>query len=230
MIRRRHARWTRKSSILSTAMATRWRSGCVKARPVAAVRQRTRRDQSRGPAVGGASEGSGGHRRRGRKRLAADLGRRQASARHRPRAVPARLLQRRHAERPLRPHSDDSLRPAVSGSERVEIRVANHYWLTGSFIHGTGEGHADAPDIDVQRAERRLDRGDKGVGRRGHGCLTRDRIPAHVAVRQHIRALHQRPAAQGRGCRQFRERRCRRSLSHLYAAHPVRSTSARAGT
>ena len=31
----------------------------------------------------------------------------------------------------------------------VEIRVANHYWLTGSFIHGTGEGHADAPDIDV---------------------------------------------------------------------------------
>ena len=32
----------------------------------------------------------------------------------------------------------------------VEIRVANHYWLTGSFIHGTGEGHADAPDIDVR--------------------------------------------------------------------------------
>jgi hypothetical protein len=31
----------------------------------------------------------------------------------------------------------------------VEIRVANHYWLTGSFIHGTGEGHAEAPDIDV---------------------------------------------------------------------------------
>lgn len=31
----------------------------------------------------------------------------------------------------------------------VEIRVANHHWLTGSFIHGTGEGHADAPDIDV---------------------------------------------------------------------------------
>ena len=34
--------------------------------------------------------------------------------------------------------------------EAVEIRVANHYWLTGSFIHGTGEGHADAPDIDVR--------------------------------------------------------------------------------
>ena len=24
----------------------------------------------------------------------------------------------------------------------VGIRVVNHYWLTGSFIHGTGEGHA----------------------------------------------------------------------------------------
>lgn len=33
--------------------------------------------------------------------------------------------------------------------DAVEIRVANHYWLTGSFIHGTGEGHAEAPDIDV---------------------------------------------------------------------------------
>ena len=31
--------------------------------------------------------------------------------------------------------------------DHVEIRVANHYWLTGSFIHGTGEGHAEAPDI-----------------------------------------------------------------------------------
>lgn len=35
------------------------------------------------------------------------------------------------------------------GLDRVEIRVANHYWLTGSFIHGTGEGHAEAPDIDL---------------------------------------------------------------------------------
>lgn len=33
--------------------------------------------------------------------------------------------------------------------DNVEIRVANHYWLTGSFIHGTGEGHAESPDIDV---------------------------------------------------------------------------------
>jgi len=32
----------------------------------------------------------------------------------------------------------------------VQIRLANHYWLTGSFIHGTGEGHAEAPDIDVR--------------------------------------------------------------------------------
>src|SRR5262245_37600971 len=30
------------------------------------------------------------------------------------------------------------------------IRVTNHYWLTGSFIHGTGEGHAEAPDIEVR--------------------------------------------------------------------------------
>jgi uncharacterized OsmC-like protein len=34
--------------------------------------------------------------------------------------------------------------------DSVAIRVANHYWLTGSFIHGTGEGHAEAPDIDVR--------------------------------------------------------------------------------
>jgi hypothetical protein len=34
--------------------------------------------------------------------------------------------------------------------ETVAIRVVNHYWLTGSFIHGTGEGHAEAPDIEVQ--------------------------------------------------------------------------------
>lgn len=32
----------------------------------------------------------------------------------------------------------------------VEIHLANHYWLTGSFIHGTGEGHAEAPDIEVK--------------------------------------------------------------------------------
>ena len=31
----------------------------------------------------------------------------------------------------------------------VHIRLVNHYWLTGSFIHGTGEGHAEPPDLDV---------------------------------------------------------------------------------
>ena len=34
--------------------------------------------------------------------------------------------------------------------DQIEIRVANHYWLTGSFIHGTGEGHAEPPDIDIR--------------------------------------------------------------------------------
>jgi hypothetical protein len=34
--------------------------------------------------------------------------------------------------------------------DAVSMRVVNHYWLTGSFIHGTGEGHAEAPDIEVQ--------------------------------------------------------------------------------
>jgi hypothetical protein len=32
----------------------------------------------------------------------------------------------------------------------LSIRAVNHYWLTGSFIQGTGEGHAEAPDIEVQ--------------------------------------------------------------------------------
>jgi uncharacterized OsmC-like protein len=34
--------------------------------------------------------------------------------------------------------------------DAVAIRAVNHYWLTGSFIHGTGEGHAEAPDIEVE--------------------------------------------------------------------------------
>jgi len=34
--------------------------------------------------------------------------------------------------------------------EDVEVSVVNHYWLTGSFIQGTGEGHAEAPDIEVR--------------------------------------------------------------------------------
>ncbi len=31
----------------------------------------------------------------------------------------------------------------------LALKVVNHYWLTGSFIHGTGEGHAEVPDIEV---------------------------------------------------------------------------------
>ncbi len=31
----------------------------------------------------------------------------------------------------------------------LSLKVVNHYWLTGSFIHGTGEGHAEVPDIEV---------------------------------------------------------------------------------
>ena len=32
----------------------------------------------------------------------------------------------------------------------LALSVVNHYWLTGSFIHGTGEGHAEAPDIELR--------------------------------------------------------------------------------
>jgi len=32
----------------------------------------------------------------------------------------------------------------------LSLTVVNHYWLTGSFIHGTGEGHAEIPDIEVR--------------------------------------------------------------------------------
>ena len=34
--------------------------------------------------------------------------------------------------------------------DALEIGLVNHYWLTGSFIHGTGEGHAEPPDIEVR--------------------------------------------------------------------------------
>lgn len=43
-------------------------------------------------------------------------------------------------------------RLAAERSIRIDglsLKVVNHYWLTGSFIHGTGEGHAEVPDIDV---------------------------------------------------------------------------------
>lgn len=32
----------------------------------------------------------------------------------------------------------------------VEINLINGYWLTGSFLHGTGEGHAEPTEIDVR--------------------------------------------------------------------------------
>ena len=31
----------------------------------------------------------------------------------------------------------------------IELSVINHYWLTGSFVLGTGHGHSEPPDIDV---------------------------------------------------------------------------------
>ena len=79
--------------------------------------------------------------------------------------------------------------------DAVAIRVVNHYWLTGSFIHGTGEGHAEAPDIEVQVQSRAIGRHGRDAGRRRDGRLAGDRLPARAAHRQHVRALHQRPAA-----------------------------------
>jgi uncharacterized OsmC-like protein len=38
--------------------------------------------------------------------------------------------------------------------ESLEIELVNHYWLTGSFIQGTGEGHAEPPDLEVRLASR----------------------------------------------------------------------------
>lgn len=34
--------------------------------------------------------------------------------------------------------------------ERVNVKLVNHYWLTGSFVLGTGEGHADPSEIDIE--------------------------------------------------------------------------------
>jgi hypothetical protein len=31
----------------------------------------------------------------------------------------------------------------------LSLKAVNHYWLTGSFIQGTGVGHAEIPDIEV---------------------------------------------------------------------------------
>lgn len=46
------------------------------------------------------------------------------------------------------------------GLDDVRIRLVNHYWLTGSFIRGTGEGHAEPPDLDI---ELNSDAGDAAV-------------------------------------------------------------------
>lgn len=35
------------------------------------------------------------------------------------------------------------------GFDQLEIRLANEYWLTGSFALGTGKGHAEPTQIDV---------------------------------------------------------------------------------
>ena len=160
-------------------------------------RQRTRRDQGRSPADGGAPEGGGGHRRRGCKHLAADLGRRQASARHRPRTISARLLQRRHAERPLWPHSRHSLRPAVSRSDKSKSASRTTTGSPGSFIHGTGEGHAEAPDIEVH-----VQSGASTETIKALIAAAMDASPAiaflrSAAFRQHFCALYQRPATPG---------------------------------
>src|SRR5690606_9860976 len=62
---------------------------------------------------------------------------------------PTRLLQRRHPRGPgaqirrLAAEHDIKL-------QGIRTSVVNHYWLTGSFVHGTGEGHAEIPDIDIQ--------------------------------------------------------------------------------
>jgi hypothetical protein len=34
--------------------------------------------------------------------------------------------------------------------ERIQVKLVNHYWLTGSFVLGTGESHAEPTDIDIE--------------------------------------------------------------------------------
>jgi uncharacterized OsmC-like protein len=31
----------------------------------------------------------------------------------------------------------------------IDLSIINHYWLTGSFVLGTGHGHSEPPDIDI---------------------------------------------------------------------------------
>ena len=128
-------------------MATRWRSGCVKVAADLRFSARTRCDQSRGPAARGAPEGSGGHEGADGTawRLTSDEGKHLRGTDLAPfplgffnAGMQSDLYGRVRAVAATRNVALD----------HVEIRVANHYWLTGSFIHGTGEGHAEAPDIE----------------------------------------------------------------------------------
>lgn len=32
----------------------------------------------------------------------------------------------------------------------LHVQLVHHYWLTGSFVHGTGEGHAEPPDLEIR--------------------------------------------------------------------------------
>ncbi|HET9903621.1 MAG TPA: hypothetical protein VFQ27_07985 [Xanthobacteraceae bacterium] len=61
----------------------------------------------------------------------------------------------------------------------VEIWLVNHYWLTGSFVHGTGEGHAEPSDIEVRI---RADAGREAVERMVVDAL--DASPAVALQRQ----------------------------------------------
>jgi len=67
--------------------------------------------------------------------------------------------------------------------DEVEIRLVNHYWLTGSFVHGTGEGHAEAPEIDVRV---RSSANTETVAALVHAAV--DASPAMALVRQPLTA------------------------------------------
>jgi hypothetical protein len=38
--------------------------------------------------------------------------------------------------------------------DELQIKLVNHYWLTGSFVSGTGEGHAEPSEIEVHIGSR----------------------------------------------------------------------------
>ena len=109
--------------------------------------------------------------------------------------------------------------------ETVAIRVVNHYWLTGSFIHGTGEGHAEAPDIEVQvQSPASADAVETLV------AAAMDASPAIAYLRAPLTGNTFALYINGRrrpvdGRRQFTGARCRRSLSRLCP----RAAAARAG-